>query len=259
VDPEGRQPARERDARELQAQGPEERARIARVFARGLTEPAGHVLPVQRWQSKAPDASWRSEKWKTAPRPGVPGAGRQPGGLPPAARVAAARAAVAIPTPTSPIRAIPPDRCPISREASCALETEPPMHVQPVARPCAAGRRSTTSSRPWDHRRRRAHRDLGRAARRAALRVHAAGGATSRTISNWWPPPRPPPPSWACRVHIEGYAPPHDPRLNVIRVAPDPGVIEVNVHPAASWEDCVAITEGVYEEARPAVWAPTSS
>jgi hypothetical protein len=65
VDPEGRQAARERDARELQAGGSRGAPRIARVFERGLTEPAGHVLPVQRWQSKASGRKWRSEKWKT--------------------------------------------------------------------------------------------------------------------------------------------------------------------------------------------------
>jgi uncharacterized protein (DUF2126 family) len=38
--------------------------------------------------------------------------------------------------------------------------------------------------------------------------------------------------------------------MNVIRVAPDPGVIEVNIHPARSWQECVAITQAVYAEAR---------
>jgi uncharacterized protein (DUF2126 family)/transglutaminase-like putative cysteine protease len=50
-------------------------------------------------------------------------------------------------------------------------------------------------------------------------------------------------------VLLEGYAPPYDRRLNVIKVTPDPGVIEINVHPAVSWEHGVAITRAVYEEA----------
>ncbi len=52
------------------------------------------------------------------------------------------------------------------------------------------------------------------------------------------------------RIILEGYEPPYDPRLLRIQVTPDPGVIEVNIHPAGSWDDMVNNTIALYEQAR---------
>jgi uncharacterized protein (DUF2126 family) len=51
-------------------------------------------------------------------------------------------------------------------------------------------------------------------------------------------------------VRVEGYPPPADSRLNVLRVTPDPGVIEVNVHPAHDWSQLREVTLELYEQAR---------
>ncbi|MBB4854483.1 uncharacterized protein (DUF2126 family) [Mycobacteroides chelonae] len=55
-----------------------------------------------------------------------------------------------------------------------------------------------------------------------------------------------------CPLVIEGYGPPPDPRLEVMSVTPDPGVIEVNVTPTGSFAEQSRQLQVLYEEARKA-------
>ncbi|TNC83140.1 MAG: IMP dehydrogenase [Oleiphilus sp.] len=52
------------------------------------------------------------------------------------------------------------------------------------------------------------------------------------------------------KIVIEGYTPPKDPRLVHFMVTPDPGVIEVNVHPVKDWDSLVDNTQTLYQLAQ---------
>ncbi|ESY02318.1 transglutaminase family protein [Mesorhizobium sp. LNJC405B00] len=235
---------------------PEERSRMAKVFERGLTKPSGYVLPVQRWNSQASDPRWRSEKWKT--RRGrlflVPGDSpvgyRLPLGTLP--YVPPAQFPYIVPVdPSLPRGPLPAREAILPEPAPAELEGADEMarRQQAVSFTAATGQQDRVEQEITE---------IGGAVRTALsveprdgrlcvfmppvealedyLELVAAAENAAKAIG--------------LPVHIEGYGPPHDPRLNVIRVAPDPGVIEVNIHPAANWQDCVATTTAIYEEAR---------
>lgn len=235
---------------------PEERSRMAKVFERGLTKPSGYVLPVQRWNSQASDPRWRSEKWKTR-------RGRLflvPGDSPVGYRL-----------PLGTLPYVPPEQFPYIVPVDPSLPRGP-LPAREAILPSAApaelegademARRqqaaSFTAATGQQDRVEQEITEIGGAVRTALsveprdgrlcvfmppvealedyLELVAAAENAAKAIG--------------LPVHIEGYGPPHDPRLNVIRVAPDPGVIEVNIHPASNWQDCVATTTAIYEEAR---------
>ena len=227
------------------ADNPEDAARLRAVYARGLDAPVGMVLPVQRWNAEAKDGRWRSEKWRLRREKLFLAPGDSPVGfrLPMASLPWIPPAAYPYVVPQDPFA--PRGSLP---------EAPPPSAAAPdqrVARTAPAG--------PEAERQTLIEQDLGAPGVRTAMAfeprdgklcvfmppveaaddyvelIAALEGAAAET---------------GVAIHVEGYAPPPDARLNVIKVTPDPGVIEVNVHPATSWDEQVAITRAIYEEAR---------
>ncbi|MGF1444879.1 MAG: DUF2126 domain-containing protein [Pikeienuella sp.] len=260
----------------------EERARLARVFGRGLGTPAAFVLPLQLAQAhdKRPRQRrfrWASQRWTT--RRGrlflIPGDSPAGFRLPLNSLAHLAedlRPHVFERDPMAPDMPLPPhwSRFPDGLAAGQAGIAGMGGTAGPVLRGggplgAAAGYRQGPSPRYQPrYPREIAFEDIGPGqlvtapAVRTAISVEPRGGTLCIFL-----PPLPSADAYVDLVaaieetagelgqpvHIEGYPPPPDHRLNVIKVTPDPGVVEVNIHPAHNWRQQVAITEAVYEEA----------
>ncbi|RYE11103.1 MAG: transglutaminase family protein, partial [Hyphomicrobiales bacterium] len=221
----------------------EARSRMAKVFERGLTAPTGYVLPVQRWNSRAPGQKWITEKWRTRRGKLFLAAGDSPVGyrlpLSSLKHVGATSYPHIVPAdPLQPVGDLPPAGSLPDRIQPTARFTADPTETQQINEQVLDEIDSTV---------------------RTAITVELREGH----LSVFFPPvstledylelvaaAEDAAKAAGLPVQIEGYAPPFDPRLNVIRVAPDPGVIEVNIHPASNWDEAVKTTEIVYEEAR---------
>lgn len=230
---------------------PEARSRIAKVFERGLTTPTGFVLPVQRWNAQA-SSPWLTEKWKTRRGKLFLAPGDSPAGyrlpLSSLKHIKPTSYPHVVPEDPAAPKAPLPDPAEILFRRTTGLETD--TRAQTAS--------SFTASSDQQDRTEQVISEIEgevRTAVTAEIRDHrlcvflppverledylelvAATEAAAKEVGQ--------------PVHLEGYGPPVDPRLNVIRVAPDPGVIEVNIHPASNWDDCVATTTAIYEEAR---------
>ncbi len=214
----------------------EERARLAAVFDRGLQNPIGFVIPLQRqwWQGRA---IWVSGKWPTRRKRILVIPGDSPMGL----RLPldslpyqpASYSTTFYPMdPTGPLPHLPP-RPPDQRSISISEDDRRNVEISPQY--------------------------LSTTVIRTALCVEPRHGrlhvfmppvqsiedyidlvySIEQTAEDLQMP-----------VVIEGYPIPVDPRIQVLKVTPDPGVIEVNTHPTRTWNELREQITGLYEEAR---------
>ncbi|PTM39138.1 transglutaminase family protein [Bosea sp. 124] len=238
---------------------PEERARMQQVFQLGLGKPRGYVIPVQRWQSQAGDKRWRSEKWKLRRGKLFLMPGDSPVGyrLPLGSLPVVPKAEYPHIHPQDPMEGRPP----LPRAAGgFGPAADPPPQAAPMRSEAPSPQQmSRTVEAGGAGAQDRTEQEIGGEHVRTAISLEIRDNvlcvflppverledyldliASVEQVARERNQP----------VHIEGYAPPHDPRLNVVKVTPDPGVIEVNIHPARNWREAVEITRGVYEEAR---------
>ena len=207
---------------------PGERARIARLLRAGIDKPGGFVLPLRA----VDDKDFAGIGWETSPWPLRRDRLYAVGGDSP----------LGFRLPLASLPDVLPD--------DVESESEPDPFAE------RAALRDRTALRTH---RGRARGDKPREVIKTALVVEVRDGHLHVFV----PPIRAIEPyaaligaiettaqALAIAVIVEGYPPPRDPRIRALLVTPDPGVIEVNVHPSSSWRELIDTTQTLYDEAR---------
>jgi uncharacterized protein (DUF2126 family) len=204
---------------------PDERARLARLLTAGLGSPTGFVLPLRATVEPA-GIVWRSSPWPLKREYLFAAPGDSPLGL----RLPLASLPELLPDEMEQEFAVDPfaPREPLGRAAEPALPakvggTQPREVVKTAMTLQVRDGHLYLFMPPCEQ-------------LEAYIALLAAVEETARTLR--------------VPVAIEGYTPPRDPRMRLLMVTPDPGVIEVNVHPSSSWRELMHTTETLYEDAR---------
>ncbi len=233
------------DPRDPKLKDPIERAQLARVFESGLGEPAGYVLPLRRIPTRSGQPRWTSQPWFLAPEhlflvPGDSALGYR----------------------------LPLDSLPWTRPEDAEWSFDPDPFGSRGELPAKPAHRAdlfdspvfSDDPAPWtDHSPQFSKGESAPWVSRPALCIQPREGrlflflppvefiadyldlitAIEDTAAHLSIP-----------VVLEGYTPPFDPRIAVLKVTPDPGVVEVNIQPAANWSEIVEHTTALYDLTR---------
>ena len=214
------------------------RRRLARLLEQGFKDPTGYIIPLA-WESVA--GEWRSSIWNVKRERLILTPGDSPMGL----RLPLGD----LPELEEP--EIQPDRDPF--EERSPLQPRQDIHFPAEAKPPTPQRLQNASKTVAEKLK------YPQTLIRTAMCIEARGGklhifmpplhslenyielvaAIEETAKEQDVP-----------VILEGYEPPRDSRMQKLLVTPDPGVIEVNVHPTSSWKELVANTTELYSAAR---------
>ena len=209
------------------------RTGLAKVMSGGLSKAVGYVLPIRKPLNKAEGDGWLTEAWRFKRETLFLAAGDSPVGL----RL-----------PLASLPELDPEDYPYITPIDPYEDRGPLPNYEAIMRVKAATAGATAKPKP-------------KKTKASPVRTAITAEAREGYVYIFMPPVARVEDYLELVAHIEavagdipvrleGYTPPDDNRLTVLKVTPDPGVIEVNVQPAATWRESVDVTTGVYEDAR---------